>query len=110
MEYINNPYFLLALTFCIYAIAQIIQVRTHSSLFNPILVTIALIIVFLLFNDISFETYTNENMIEVESLSELKSVQPGEVSELTESWSLCKRPCEIDFKNDSSIENMLSKL
>ncbi len=58
MEYINNPYFLLALTFCIYAIAQIIQVRTHSSLFNPILVTIALIIVFLLFNDISFETYT----------------------------------------------------
>ena len=58
----------------------------------------------------SFETYTNENMIEVESLSELKSVQPGEVSELTESWSLCKRPCEIDFRNDSSIENMLSKL
>ena len=49
-------------------------------------------------------------MIEVESLSELKSVQPGEVSELTESWSLCKRPCEIDFRNDSSIENMLSKL
>ena len=58
----------------------------------------------------SFETYTNENMIEVESLSELKSVQPGEISELTESWSLCKRPCEIDFRNDSSIENMLSKL
>ena len=58
MEYINNPYFLLALTFGIYAVAQVIQVRTHSSLFNPILVTIALIIVFLIFNDISFETYT----------------------------------------------------
>ena len=58
MEYINNPYFLLALTFGIYAVAQVIQERTHSSLFNPILVTIALIIVFLIFNDISFETYT----------------------------------------------------
>lgn len=57
MEYITNAYFLLALTFGIYAVAQIIQVRTRSSLFNPILVTIALIIVFMLANDIPFETY-----------------------------------------------------
>lgn len=57
MEYINNPYFLLALTFCVYAIAQIIQVKSHSSLFNPILVTIALLIVFLMAFDIPFETY-----------------------------------------------------
>lgn len=57
MQYINNPYFLLALTFGVYAVAQIIQVRTHSSLFNPILVTIALIIMFLLTFDIPFETY-----------------------------------------------------
>ena len=58
----------------------------------------------------SFETYTNENMIEVESLSELKTVKPSEVSELTESWSLCKKPCEVDFKDDCSIDNLLSKL
>lgn len=58
MEYINNPYFLLALTFVVYAIAQIVQVRSHSSLFNPILVTIALIIVFLMVFDIPFETYS----------------------------------------------------
>ncbi len=57
MEYINNPYFLLALTFVVYALAQIIQVRSHSSLFNPILITIAIIIIFLLANDIPFETY-----------------------------------------------------
>ena len=57
MDYITNPYFLLALTFCVYAAAQIIQIRTHSSLFNPILVTIALIIVFMIANDIPFETY-----------------------------------------------------
>ncbi len=57
MEYISNPYFLIALTFGIYAIAQVIQVRSHSSLFNPILVTIALVIVFLIANDVPFETY-----------------------------------------------------
>ena len=57
MEYINNPYFLLALTFVIYGLAQIIQRRTRSSLFNPILVTITLIIVFLTANDIPYDTY-----------------------------------------------------
>ena len=58
----------------------------------------------------SFETYTNENMIEVESLSELKTVKSGEVSCLTESWSLYKKPCEVDFKNDQSIDSMLEKI
>lgn len=57
MEYINNPYFLLALTFVIYGSAQIIQRRTHFSLFSPILVTIALIIVFLTAYDIPYDTY-----------------------------------------------------
>ena len=58
----------------------------------------------------SFETYTNENMIEVESLSELKTVKSGEVSCLTESWSLYKKPCEVDFKSDESIDGMLEKI
>ena len=58
----------------------------------------------------SFETYTNDSMIEVESLSELKTVKPGETVTHTESWALCKRPCDIDFKNDKSIDNMLEKL
>ena len=49
-------------------------------------------------------------MIEVESLSELKTVKPGETVTHTESWALCKKPCDIDFKNDKSIENMLKKL
>ena len=48
--------------------------------------------------------------IEVESLSELKTVKPGETVTHTESWALCKKPCDIDFKNDKSIENMLEKL
>lgn len=58
----------------------------------------------------SFETYTNCDMIEVESLGELKSVAPGEVSEHTENWSLIKKPCEVDFKNDASIDELLSKI
>lgn len=58
----------------------------------------------------SFETYTNENMIEVESLSELKTVKSGETSELIESWSLYKMPCEVDFRSDESIDGMLEKI
>ena len=58
----------------------------------------------------SFETYTNNSMIEVESLGELKTVKSGETSELTESWSLCKKPCEVDFRNDESIDNLLAKI
>ena len=58
----------------------------------------------------SFETYTNDSMIEVESLGELKTVKPGETAVHTESWALCKKPCDIDFKNDESIDNMLGKL
>ena len=58
----------------------------------------------------SFETYTNNCMLEFETLGELNNVAPGEESELTEMWSLCKKPCEVDLKNDTSIENMISKI
>lgn len=58
----------------------------------------------------SFETYTNNCMLEFETLGELKKVAPQETSVLTEVWSLCKKPCEVDFKNDASIDNLLSKI
>ncbi len=58
----------------------------------------------------SFETYTNNLFIEVESLGELKEVKSGEISEHTENWSLYKKPCEVDFKDDNSIDNLLSKI
>ncbi|MBR7071758.1 MAG: hypothetical protein IKI29_06335 [Clostridia bacterium] len=58
----------------------------------------------------SMETYTNELFIEVESLSKIHRVSPGETVSYTESWSLTKKPCEIDFKSDKSIDNLLSKL
>lgn len=58
----------------------------------------------------SFETYTNNVMLEFETLGELKTVQKGETSEHTELWSICKKPCDIDFKDDASIDNLLSKI
>ncbi|MBR4123701.1 MAG: hypothetical protein IKT93_04725 [Clostridia bacterium] len=61
-------------------------------------------------NGCSFETYTNGLFLEFETLGELKEVAVGETSRLVERWSLCKQPCEADFKNDDSIDNLLSKI
>lgn len=61
-------------------------------------------------NNCSFETYTCATFIEVESLSPLKSVQPQETLSLTEHWSLHKKPCSVDFNDDKSIDNLISKL
>ncbi len=58
----------------------------------------------------SFETYTNDVMIEVESLSEVKNVANGGVHSYTEFWSLIKKPCDVDFKNDDSIDSLISKM
>ena len=54
---ISNEYFMLALTFGVFYAAKSIQRRLGWILFNPILVAIAIIIVFLLVADIPFETY-----------------------------------------------------
>ena len=58
----------------------------------------------------SFETYTNDVMIEVESLSDVKKVENGGTNEITEYWSLSKKPCEVDFKDDSSIDEFIGKM
>ena len=52
-----NEDFMLALTFCVYFAAKSIQRRLGWVLFNPRLVAIAVIIVFLLSMDIPYETY-----------------------------------------------------
>jgi hypothetical protein len=61
-------------------------------------------------NGCSFETYTDRSFLEVETLSELKSVKAGETVELSENWSVAKKPCEVDFKNDDSIAEFISKI
>ncbi len=58
----------------------------------------------------SFETYVCGAMIEFETLNGLKTLHSGETSEHVELWSLCKTPCETDFKSDASIDNLLSKI
>ncbi len=58
----------------------------------------------------SFETYTNDVMLEFETLSELKNIKPGETNSLCERWTLCKKPCDADLKDDASIDNLLSKI
>lgn len=60
--------------------------------------------------DCSFETYTNKVILEFETLNELKVVNPGETSEHIEEWKLFKKPCEVDYGDEKSIENFISKL
>ena len=61
-------------------------------------------------NNCSFETYTCDVFTEVESLGELKTVKPNETSVLTENWKLSKKPCDVDFKNGTSLDNFVNKI
>lgn len=58
----------------------------------------------------SFETYVCDRMIEFETLGELKNVAPGESSVHIENWTMAKKPCDVDFKNDDSIDAFLERL
>ncbi|BEH00226.1 LrgB family protein [Bacteroides sedimenti] len=57
MSFIENPIFLLALTFGLFFISKLIQRKTGWLLLNPILLTIAILIVILKACNISYETY-----------------------------------------------------
>ncbi|MGM9701739.1 MAG: LrgB family protein [Prevotella sp.] len=54
---LTNEYFLLALTFGVFFAAKALQRRVGWVLLNPILIAIAVIIGFLLFFDIPYDTY-----------------------------------------------------
>ncbi len=58
MSFLDNQYFLLALTFIIYVASQLLQRRTGISMLNPILLSTVAIIVFLLVCDIDYGTYS----------------------------------------------------
>ena len=57
MNYLENEFFLLAITFGIYFFAKLLQKKTGFLLLNPILLTIAVLIIFLKITHISYETY-----------------------------------------------------
>lgn len=56
---------------------------------------------------VSFETYTNSNIIECETLGELKSVKAEETVIHKEYFSLYKNKSQFDYKNDNSISEFL---
>lgn len=57
MNYLENEFFLLAITFGIFFFAKMLQKKTEQVLLNPILLTIAALILFLKMTNISYETY-----------------------------------------------------
>ena len=57
MDFISNTYFLLALTFALYAGSQILQRSTGWTFLNPILISAMLIIVYLKVNNIDIAAY-----------------------------------------------------
>ena len=58
MEFLGNKYLLLALTFGVFAMFKALQKRMGWVLLNPILLTIATLILYLKCADISYETYS----------------------------------------------------
>lgn len=57
MIYLENKFFLIGLTFIVYVASQLLQRRTGVSYLNPILVSIAVLVGFMLCCDIEYETY-----------------------------------------------------
>ena len=57
MIYLENRFFLLTLTFSIFFFAKLLQKKTGLVILNPILLTIAALIIYLKIFHISFETY-----------------------------------------------------
>ena len=57
MNFLENEFFLLAVTFGIFFLAKLLQKKTGIMLLNPVLLTIAILIVFLKMTHISYETY-----------------------------------------------------
>ncbi len=58
MEFLENKFFLLAITFGFFFLSKLLQKKTGSLLLNPILIAIALLICFLKFSGVSYEKYS----------------------------------------------------
>lgn len=57
MEFLENKYLLVAITFGVFALAKWLQKRTGWVLMNPILLTMAALIAFLKWTGVSYDTY-----------------------------------------------------
>lgn len=63
MSYLDNEFFLLALTFGVFFFAKLLQKKTGILLLNPILLTIVILIIFLRAAHISYETYNKSGYL-----------------------------------------------
>lgn len=63
MSFLENRYFLLALTFGVFFLARLLQKKTGVLLLNPILLAIAVLIIFLKSADISYATYSQAGQL-----------------------------------------------
>ncbi|MDE5689899.1 MAG: LrgB family protein, partial [Duncaniella sp.] len=59
MNFIENKFFLIALTFVVYLASQLLQKRTGISFLNPILLTIIVLICILLGFGVDYESYAD---------------------------------------------------
>ena len=57
MNYLENNFFLLAVTFGVFFLSKLLQKKTGIMLLNPILITIAVLIIFLKMAHIEYTTY-----------------------------------------------------
>ncbi len=55
----------------------------------------------------SFETFTNERFLELETLGPMRTLQPGDSMDHLEVWTL-HRPVLVDHWNDSELDRVLS--
>jgi len=60
-------------------------------------------------NGMNYETYTNPHFLEVESLGELKSFEPGETAEHTETWQLFKDVPRPSNNNETELAEVVKK-
>lgn len=59
---------------------------------------------------VSMETYSCGLFTEVETLSEQKVMKPGTTETHTEIWTMLHKPCELNEKDEASVEAFVSKL
>lgn len=55
----------------------------------------------------SFEIFTNERFLELETLGPMRTLQPGESMEHVETWSL-HRPVAVERWDDEGLDHALA--
>ena len=58
---------------------------------------------------VNYETYTNQYIMEIESLGTLENLKPGDYTEYDEYWQIKNCNDTFDRKNEQSIDNFVKK-